>query len=121
MVLPPYYIQLLDFTNFQKKFCLNVWTKGAAMSGMDSIMYVVCFDVTSRTITPIAREALINLIMKNCKWEQLNWAERMFKSQDGRLPLVDGGGQRGQPDGPYREGVADLPLSRHRHPRLCWC
>jgi len=47
---------------------------------LDSIMHVVCFNVTSRTITPIAREALINLIMKNCKWEQLNWAERMFKT-----------------------------------------
>merc|ERR1711962_1263700 len=47
---------------------------------LDSIMHVVCFNVTSRTITPIAREALINLIMKNCKWEQLNWAERMFRT-----------------------------------------
>ena len=47
---------------------------------LDSIMNVVCFNVTSRTITPIAREALVNLVMKNCRWEQLNWAERMFKT-----------------------------------------
>ena len=45
---------------------------------LDSIMHVICFNTTSRTLTTIAREALINLIMKNCKYEQLNWADKML-------------------------------------------
>lgn len=47
---------------------------------LDSIMHVICFNTTSRTLTALAREALINLIMKNCKWEQLNWADKMLKT-----------------------------------------
>jgi len=45
---------------------------------LDSIMSVICFNTTSRTLTALAREALINMIMKNCKWDQLNWAEKML-------------------------------------------
>ena len=47
---------------------------------LDSMMHVICFNVTSRTLSALAREALVNLIMKNCKWEQLNWAEKMLKT-----------------------------------------
>ena len=42
------------------------------------MMYVICFNTTSRTLTTIAREDLINLIMKNCKYDQLNWADMML-------------------------------------------
>ena len=40
---------------------------------LDSIMHV--------TLTAIAREALINLIMKNCKYDQLNWADKMHTTE----------------------------------------
>jgi hypothetical protein len=41
-------------------------------------MHVICSNTTSRTLTAIAQEALINLIMKNCKYDQLNWADMML-------------------------------------------
>ena len=40
-------------------------------------MHAVCFDPTSRTLTALAREALVILIRKNCKWEWLHWEEEM--------------------------------------------
>ena len=45
---------------------------------LDSVMHVICFNTTSRTLTSIAREALINMAMKNCKYDQLNWADKML-------------------------------------------
>ena len=39
---------------------------------LDYIMHVICFNTTSKTLTAIAREALINLIMK---YDQRNWAD----------------------------------------------
>ena len=47
---------------------------------LDSMMSVICYNTTSRRLTACAREALVNLIMKNCKYEQLNWAEKMLKT-----------------------------------------
>ena len=47
---------------------------------LDSMMHVICFNTTSRRLTVVAREALVNLIMKNCKYEQLNWVEKMLKT-----------------------------------------
>ena len=47
---------------------------------LDSMMHVICFNTTSRRLTSVAREALVNLIMKNCKYEQVNWAEKMLKT-----------------------------------------
>ena len=47
---------------------------------LDSMMHVICFNTTSRRLTAVAREALVNLIMKNCKYEQLNWAEKLLKT-----------------------------------------
>ena len=35
-----------------------------------------------RTITGEARNALIELIMKNCKYDELNWAELCLKKTD---------------------------------------
>jgi len=45
-----------------------------------SIMNTICFNTTSRTLTGEARDALIELIMKNCPWDQLNWAEHMLET-----------------------------------------
>ena len=45
---------------------------------LDSMMHII--NTTSRRLTTVAREALVNLIMKNCKYEQLNWAEKMLKT-----------------------------------------
>ena len=48
-----------------------------ASGSRDSIMHVVCFDQTSRTLTALAREALVILIIENCKWKHLHGAEEM--------------------------------------------
>jgi len=71
---------------------------------LDSIMHVICFNTTSRTITPIAREALINLIMKNCKWEQLNWAERMLKT-DAYQRLMEVASEVNMPEFKYESAM----------------
>ena len=42
---------------------------------LDSVMHVICFNTTSRTLTSIVREALFNLAMK---YDQLNWADKML-------------------------------------------
>ena len=47
---------------------------------LESMMHIICFNTTSRRLTAVAREALVNLIMKNCKYEQLNWVEKMLKT-----------------------------------------
>ena len=47
-----------------------------ASSSRESILHVV-FNTTSRTLTALAREALVNRIMKNCKWEHLHWAGKV--------------------------------------------
>ncbi|XP_023336334.1 protein unc-45 homolog B [Eurytemora carolleeae] len=47
---------------------------------LTSIMNTICFNTTSRTITGEARDALVNLIMKNCQYDQLNWAEHMLET-----------------------------------------
>lgn len=44
-----------------------------------SIMNVVTFNIVSRTLTGKARDALIELIMNNSKYDQLNWAELCLK------------------------------------------
>ena len=44
------------------------------------MMHVIFFNTTSRRLTAVAREVMVNLIMKNSKYEQLNWAEKMLKT-----------------------------------------
>jgi hypothetical protein len=44
-----------------------------------SIMNVITFNIVSRTLTGKARDALIELIMNNSKYDQLNWAELCLK------------------------------------------
>ena len=75
---------------------------------LDSIMHVVCFNTTSRTLTALAREALVNLIMKNCKWEQLNWAEEMLKT-DAYQRLMDVASKVNMPEFRYKPvtGISD--------------
>ena len=45
-----------------------------------SIANVITYNTVSRTITGQARDALIELIMNNCKYDQLNWAELSLKT-----------------------------------------
>jgi len=45
-----------------------------------AIMHVICHNTTARTITGQARDALINLIMTNCPWDMMGWAEKMLKT-----------------------------------------
>jgi len=45
-----------------------------------SIANVITYNSVSRTITGMARDALIELIMNNCKYDQLNWAELFLKT-----------------------------------------
>merc|ERR1719500_358851 len=45
-----------------------------------AIFSVVCHNVTSRTLTGEARDAIINLIMTNCPWDRMAWAEKMLKT-----------------------------------------
>lgn len=47
---------------------------------LTSMMHVITFNTVSRTITGEARDALIELIMKNCKYDELNWAELLLKT-----------------------------------------
>merc|ERR1719500_63663 len=53
-----------------------------------AIFSVVCHNVTSRTITGEGRDAMLNLIMTNCPWDRLAWAEKMLKT-DGYSRLME--------------------------------
>merc|ERR1711970_81452 len=53
-----------------------------------AIFSVVCHNVTSRTITGEGRDAMLNLIMTNCPWDRLSWAEKMLKT-DGYSRLME--------------------------------
>ena len=55
---------------------------------LTSIFNVLIFNTTSRTLTGMARDAIIELVMKNCKYEELGWAEKMLKS-DGYQRLME--------------------------------
>ena len=47
---------------------------------LNAIMHVVTFNVTSRTLSGLGRDALLNLIMTNCPWDKMNWAEIMLRT-----------------------------------------
>merc|ERR1711963_1390656 len=55
---------------------------------LHAIFSVVCHNVTSRTITGEGRDAMLNLIMTNCPWDRLAWAEKMLKT-DGYSRLME--------------------------------
>ena len=76
---------------------------------LDSMMHVICFNTTSRRLTSVAREALVNLIMKNCKYEQLNWAEKMLKT-DAYSRLLEVASELNHPEFKY-ESAMDITES----------
>ena len=47
---------------------------------LTSMFHVITYNTVSRTITPLARNALVELIMNNCKYDALNWAELGLKT-----------------------------------------
>ena len=47
---------------------------------LTSMMAVITHNTVSRTITGEARDALVELIMKNSKYDELNWAELSLKT-----------------------------------------
>jgi len=55
---------------------------------IDSIMNVLLYNLTSRTITGEARDAIIELIMKNCPYNELDWACKML-STDGYQRMLE--------------------------------
>lgn len=71
---------------------------------LDSMMHVICFNTTSRRLTAVAREALVNLIMKNCKYEQLNWAEKMLKT-DAYYRLLEVASEMNNPEFKYESAM----------------
>jgi len=50
------------------------------MKELYAMMHVICHNTISRTITGEARDALINLVMTNCPWDSMGWAEKMLKT-----------------------------------------
>ena len=91
------------------------WPPGMkASNSRDSTMHVVCFDTTSRTLTTMAREALVTPTRKNCKWEQLPEAEETRVEEktryiDGKLmnPRME---SNGLGDSQWKEGLLDRRL-----------
>ena len=73
-----------------------------ASSGMDSTRHGVGFNTASRIRTALAREALVNETMKNCKGEQLNGADKRLK-MDAYQQLMD------------LDSKANWPEFRHKH------
>ena len=71
---------------------------------LDSMMHVICYNTTSRRLTSVAREALVNLIMKNCKYEQLNWAEKMLKT-DAYVRLLEVASELNHPEFKYESAM----------------
>jgi len=47
---------------------------------LHAIFTVVCHNTIARTITGEARDAIVNLIMTNCPWDRMAWAEKMLKT-----------------------------------------
>lgn len=47
---------------------------------LNAMMHVITYNTVSRTISGMARDALLNLIMTNCPWDRMNWAEKMLKT-----------------------------------------
>ena len=47
---------------------------------LNAIMHVITFNTVSRTLTGMARDSLLNLIIANCSWDKMKWAERMLKT-----------------------------------------
>ena len=64
--------------NSLKKSLLNGFVDYAAnRKEIETILTCLIYCSTSRTITGEARDAIIELIMRNCEYRALNWAERL--------------------------------------------
>ncbi|XP_050666566.1 protein unc-45 homolog B [Leptidea sinapis] len=46
---------------------------------IDTILTCLTYSITSRVISGIARDAIMELIMRNCHYSTLNWAERFVE------------------------------------------
>ncbi len=74
-----------NMSSAERKWCMAeekrrhelIRTNGKELTSM---MYVITHNTISRTITGEARDALVELIMNNCKYDQLNWAELALKT-----------------------------------------
>jgi len=47
---------------------------------LHAMFHVICHNSVARTLSGEARDALINLIMTNCPWDRMAWAEKMLKT-----------------------------------------
>ena len=68
------------------------------------MMHVIFFNTTSRRLTAVAREVMVNLIMKNSKYEQLNWAEKMLKT-DAYSRLLEVASELNHPEFKYESAM----------------
>lgn len=48
-------------------------------SEIDTLLTCLTYSITNRAITGIARDAIIELVMKNCHYTALSWAERFVE------------------------------------------
>lgn len=74
-----------NMTSSERKWCNAEETRRHELmrsngKELTSMMHVITFNTVSRTITPLARNALVELIMNNCKYDALNWAELGLKT-----------------------------------------
>lgn len=60
----------------------------AHKSQIDTLLTCLTFSITNRVISGLARDAIVELVMKNCHYTALSWAER-FVEIKGVLRLLD--------------------------------
>ncbi|XP_040573143.1 protein unc-45 homolog B [Lepeophtheirus salmonis] len=83
-----------NMTSDERKWCRNKEEERQALikenaKELNSIMHVVSYNVTSRILSGEARDGLIELIMKNGKYDELNWAYKFLNTDAiGRLMEV---------------------------------
>jgi tetratricopeptide (TPR) repeat protein len=74
-----------NMSSAERKWCISEEKRRQELLRMNgkeltAMMHVITFNSVSRTITGEARDALIELIMKNAKLDELNWAELCLKT-----------------------------------------
>jgi hypothetical protein len=67
---PPKFFHPFYVNDFVIESCFSELIKANGKE-ITSIMHVIAFNTTSRTITGEARDALVELIMKNGAWDEL--------------------------------------------------
>ncbi|CAF4884750.1 unnamed protein product [Pieris macdunnoughi] len=48
-------------------------------SSIDTLLTCLTYSITNRVITGLARDAIIELVMRNCHYTALNWSERFIE------------------------------------------